>query len=56
MLLLEAINLLEKDNERLMVIKHQYKAKYENQRASLAAYEEIPVFCNCRQRQLGSRP
>ena len=29
-----------------MVIRHQYKAKYENPRASLTAYEETLVFCN----------
>lgn len=41
-----AIDALDKDNERLMVINQQFKAKYENQRGYLAAYKRTPSFAS----------
>ena len=36
-----SIHALEKDKERLRMTNHQFKAKYESQRLSLAACKEL---------------
>lgn len=43
-LLFGTTNVLEKDNERLRVIHHQFKAKYESLMVSWVAYKETHLL------------